>query len=347
MEFDPADQQFALEQAESELQEAEQEIIKRRAEIRAQEAQDKVALLTAQYDVRRAELDATVDKDLIPSNDFLIRQAELQEARRSFARLKQDQSAKAVTSKASVAVLEERKRRSEMNAQRARQNIENLVLRAPMDGVVSVRDNSDASGGIYYEGMSLPTYRAGDTVYAGRPVIDVYDISTMEVRARVNEQDRANMAVGQAAGVVTDLVPGLAPTARVTAIAGLGRADSRAGPLRQFDVTLELKDPDARLKPGTTVRLVVEGDTVKGVLLLPRQALFEIDGKPNVYVRTGPANDAFAPRPIKILHRTESQVAVEGLDEGTEVALVDPVAALKLGGGSAASASGGPMDMRK
>ena len=51
----------------------------------------------------------------------------------------------------------------------------------------------------------------------------------------------------------------LPPKARVTAVAGLGRADSRSGPLRQFDVTLELADADARLRPGTTVRVLVQG----------------------------------------------------------------------------------------
>ena len=69
MTFDPSDQQYALEQAESELLEAEQEIIKRKAEIKAQEAQDKVSLLTAQFDVRRAILDAAVDQDLISANE--------------------------------------------------------------------------------------------------------------------------------------------------------------------------------------------------------------------------------------------------------------------------------------
>ncbi|HET9372055.1 MAG TPA: hypothetical protein VFO19_17465, partial [Vicinamibacterales bacterium] len=51
MAFDPADQQYALEEALSQLAEAEQEIIKRRADIAAQTANDKVALLTADFDV--------------------------------------------------------------------------------------------------------------------------------------------------------------------------------------------------------------------------------------------------------------------------------------------------------
>jgi hypothetical protein len=47
-----------------------------------------------------------------------------------------------------------------------------------------------------------------------------------------------------------------------------------------------------------------------------------------VYIRgTGPTG--FESREIKILHRTESRMALDGLAEGTEVALIDPNAALK------------------
>src|SRR6185295_19837928 len=97
MEFDPADQQFELEKAESELQEAEQELIKRRAEIKAQEAGDKVALMGAEFDVRRAALDATVDADLIAANDLRIRQEELKQAQWSLDRLKRDLASRALT----------------------------------------------------------------------------------------------------------------------------------------------------------------------------------------------------------------------------------------------------------
>jgi len=340
MTFDPADQQYALEQAESELLEAEQEIIKRRADVKAQEAQDAVAVLTAQFDVRRATLDAAVDADLIPSNEYSIRQAELREAKRQLAKVEEDVKSRSITSKASLAVLEERRTKTRLAADRARQNMENLVIRAPMDGVVSVRENMDASGGFFFGGMSLPAYRAGDSVFSGRPVIDVFDVSSMEIRARVNEQERANVSAGQTARIESDALPGVALTAKVSSVAGLGRADSRMGPLRLFDVALELAQPDPRLRPGTSVRVLVIGDVVDNLLLVPRQALFEIDGKPTVYVRPG-GSQTFEPRQVKVLHRTESQVAVEGLDEAAEVALIDPVAALKAGATVAATGPGG------
>jgi hypothetical protein len=247
-----------------------------------------------------------------------------------------------VTNKASLAVLTERKMRSEMAATRARQNMDNLILRAPMDGVVSVRENFDAmmGGGVFFEGMSMPTYRTGDNTFGGRPVVDVFDVSSMEVRARVNEQERANVSPGQTARIESDAVPGAAVPATVATVSGLGRQDNRMGPLRQFDVTLELKQPDARLRPGTSVRVLVQGAVVDDVLLLPRQALFEVDGKPTVYVRTGGA-DAFARREIKVLHRTETEIAIGDLEVGAEVALVDPATALRLGGAPAGGKSAG------
>jgi multidrug efflux pump subunit AcrA (membrane-fusion protein) len=329
MEFDPADQQYALEQAESELQEAEQEILKRRADVQAQEAADKVALLTAQFDVRRAELDAAVDADLITANEHKIRQVELDESKRRLQKIEQDVMHRAVTSKASIAVLEERRTKARLSAERARQNMDTLVVRAPIDGFVSIRENQDASGGFFFSGMTLPAYRAGDTVFSGRPIADVFEIKTMEIRARVNEQERANVSPGQPAQVECDALPGVVLDARVTAVSGLGRPVLRTGPLRQFEVTLELPEPDPRMRPGTSVRVQVQGQKLENVLLLPRQALFDKDGKLIVYVRA--ASGDFAPREVKVLHRTEGQVVIEGLDESSEVALIHPDAAKQSG----------------
>ena len=59
MEFDPADQQHLLEQNLLQLQEAEQEIIRLRADAEVRGAQADVELLTARFDVRRAEMDAS------------------------------------------------------------------------------------------------------------------------------------------------------------------------------------------------------------------------------------------------------------------------------------------------
>jgi hypothetical protein len=60
---------------------------------------------------------------------------------------------------------------------------------------------------------------------------------------------------------------------------------------------------------------------MKNVLWLPSQALFESDGKKFVYVQTA---GSFTPRDVKLVRRSESQVVVEGLDEGQTVSLASP-----------------------
>jgi multidrug resistance efflux pump len=339
LEFDPADQLHALEQAESELLEADQEIVRRRAEVEAQAAQDKVALLTAQFDVRRAELDAAVDADLIPGNEYKIRQASLEEAKRALAQAGQDMQARTTTSQAGLTVLQERRTKASLAAERARENITTLVVRAPMDGVMAVRENVDAAGGVFFSGMTLPPYRVGDTVNPGRPVLDIFDISRMEIRANVNEQERANVAPRQRALVESPAMPGVILPAEVTAVSGLGRAVRNAGPLRLFEVTLALEQVDPRLRPGTSVQVRVEGERVDDVLLVPRQAVFEHEGRPVVYERTAAGFEA---REVKVLHRNESRVAVEGIAEGAGVALLAPDGAPEPAAPSAAGPGRGP-----
>src|SRR5882724_933851 len=65
IEFDPSEQQFKLAQSRSELDQADQEIIKAKADTSVQAATDKVALLKARFDVRRAELE--VEKNELAS----------------------------------------------------------------------------------------------------------------------------------------------------------------------------------------------------------------------------------------------------------------------------------------
>jgi hypothetical protein len=81
---------------------------------------------------------------LISANDHKIRQAELAEAERNLEKLKRDVASRAITNKAALTVLEEKKNRSSMAAARARQNMDNLVLKAPTAGVVNVRENFDS-----------------------------------------------------------------------------------------------------------------------------------------------------------------------------------------------------------
>jgi len=344
VEFDPADQQYALEQAKSELAEAEQEIVKMKADTAVQGAQDEVALLTARFDVRRAELDAS-GNEFIGALDAQKNVLSFEEARRRLAQLQEDTKSRLATSDASLAVVREKRNKAQLAMQRAQQVIDSLVIKAPFEGVVSLKENRDAAGGMIFWGMVLPEYRAGDQISPGRPVVDVIESGLMEVRAKVNESDRPNLVAGQPAVVEVDALPGETFKARIGDLAGLanrGNFWESAGVTRLFDLTLKFDRPDSRLKAGVSARVTLDGKEVAGALHVPRQAVFEKNGKSFVYVKAG---EHFDQREVQVEQRTESRVALSGVPEGTEIALVDPNA--RPGTASASSvpavpAAGGP-----
>ncbi len=304
------------------LVQGEQETTKAKADAEVQAAQDQVALLKARFDVRRAELEVSKN-ELVSQIDAKKNVLALEEAKRALAQLEEDVKSRAASSQATIAVNEEKRAKALLSMKQAQKNIEDMRLRAPISGLVAVKENREASGGFFYTGMVLPEYREGDQLWPGSFVAEILGVEQMEIQAKVTEGDRANLNPGQRAEVEVYSVPGRKFTGKVKTVAGLASrgwwwVDSTA---RTFDATFTLDRADPRLRPGLTAQIVILGDPMKNVLLLPRQALFEKDGKPVAYVKTG---SGFEAREVKIARRTESRVAVEGLKEGAEVALVNP-----------------------
>lgn len=323
IEFDPSEQEYNIEQARSELLQAEQEITKSKADATVQVSQDEVGTLQARFELRRAELEVGRN-ELLSAIEGKKNELALDEAKRKLAQLEQDIKSRQVTARASVAVLEQKRNRQRIQLERAEMDLKNLKVIAPFDGLVSIKDNMEAAGGMFYPGIVLPEYRQGDMVNPGRTIAEVLDISTMEVQAKVSEIDRSRVEAGQKVTVQVDARPGQKFSGKVKTVSGQASRSNpweSSGSDRKFDVTFVLDTADLPMRPGVSCQVQILGDQVKNALLLPRQAIFEKDGKPVVYVRRGTEFDA---QPIKILHRSESRVVVEGLAEGTEVALADP-----------------------
>ena len=321
VEFDPSDQQYAVEQAKSDLEEAEQAIVKMKADSAVTASQDKLNLLTARYDVRRGELNAA-GNEFIGAIDAQKNELTLQEARQHLAQLEHDAAARVTTSEAALAVVEERKHKAELAMQRAQSIIDNLAVKCPIDGVISVKENRDGQF-FFFSGMVLPEYRQGDTTFSGRNIADVIESGRMEVRAKVTEVDRDNLQTGQAAVVRIDALPGRTFTAKVGPLSASASRGSffETSAVRQFDITLNLDNPDPAMRAGSSVRVTIDGREIKDALHVPRQAVFEKAGKNYVFLQAG---DRFDRRDVKVVTATESRAIVSGLHEGDVIALVDP-----------------------
>jgi multidrug resistance efflux pump len=337
VQFDPSEQEFSLEQGRSLVAESEQQIIKSKADAAVQAAQDKVALLKAKFAVRRAELEVGKN-ELVGEIEAKKNVLALNEAKRRLAQLEQDVVSRRSSNNAGIAVQEQQREEARLKMLMAHRNIDNMKVTSPMDGIISIKENTDASGGFFYPGMVLPEYREGDQVNPGRMVAQVFDIKTLEVSAKVNETDRANVTPGTVAELKVDLAPGKRYRAKVKSVANLASRNWwSANAVSKFDVTFEIANPDDDLRPGASAQVTIKGASLANTLFLPRQCLFQKDGKLVVYVRDG---QGFKPQDIKVVNQTEDRIVVDGLAEGTEVSLLDPTASERSGSGSKSSDTG-------
>src|SRR5215469_10086593 len=200
MEFDPSEQLYKLDQNRSELLQAEQEITKARADAAVVTAQDKVALLKARFDVRRAELDVQKN-ELVSTIDARKNDLALEQAKRVLAELEQDVKSRSASNQATIALAEEKRNKGKLAMNQAQENINKMRVVAPINGLVALEKNEAAAGGFFWGGMSLPEFREGDQVEPGRTVGRVIDPKEMELAAKVGELERNSIREGQSVDI--------------------------------------------------------------------------------------------------------------------------------------------------
>ena len=337
--FDPSEQRYKLEQSHSELLQAEQDMIKAKADAAVQVAQDKVALLKARFDVRRAQLDVQKE-ELVSAIDAKKNQLALEQANRALAELEHDIQSHGVTGKTGIDLAREKMHKAQLSMDQAEQNIQKMQVVSPIDGLVAIQKNLDSTGGFFFSGASLPDYHEGDQAQPGSAIAQVIDSRDMELSAKVSELDRANISTGQSVEVEFDALPGRVFHGTLKSAGGMVQHsffwEMSAG--SQYDVSVQLSDPDPRLLPGLTAQVAILGGKKPNALYIPRQALFLKDSKQTVFLKKG---SGFEQQAVKVDFATESRAAIEGLRTGDEVALIDPTAPRKAASSGPSSALGG------
>jgi len=332
VEFDPSEQLYSMEQSQSQLEEADQQIKKMKADQAVRTAQDAVSLMAAEFGVRRAELTAK-GNELLSGIEAKKNLISLEEAKRRLEQLQHDVESRASSDKADLAVQEATRTKAMMEMKLAQQNIDNMTLRAPIGGIVALSQNQDSMSGIVYSGMEIPEYREGDQVTPGRMIAQIQDFGEIEIRSKVTETERGGLDVGQQIDVQVDSKPlkrfsgsikSLAPSAASSSLMSSMSSyqDYLEGlSTRSFDATFEIDPKGETLNAGVTARITIGTGQAEEVLSVPRQALFEKDGKQIVYIKQVSGWQA---QTIQIKNLTESRAVVEGISEGVEVALVNP-----------------------
>ncbi len=128
--------------------------------------------------------------------------------------------------------------------------------------------------------ISSLTSRLGERVvgtsqFAGTEVMRLADLSKMEARVNVNENDIVNVKVGDTARISVDAYPDRKIAGIVREIASTATTNN-AGTQEQvtnFEVKIQVADLSVRLRPGMSTTADIETDTVKNVIAVPIQSV--------------------------------------------------------------------------
>ncbi len=328
-QFDTTEQEYKLHEAEADLAEAEQKVLQAQAQLQAKEEEDNYALIKAKSDLELAQIEARKNPVLAAisarQNDLAV-----DGARATLDQLTRDLANRKATSQAGVAIQEAAVAKAKVQIETAKHNIDQMTLRAPREGYVNIQPNMNDN---FFEGMVLPSLQTGDTVRAGMGIVQIPDMQNWEATARIEESDRGHLALGQPVTISAVALPQHPYRGTISDLGGT------SGPPwnRRFECKIKVLDPTPELRPGMTANLVVTAETLKNVLWLPAQALFESDGRTFVYARS--PQGGFAAADVKLTRRSESQVVVTGVAEGQIVAMARPDKQGEGAGGAGKSGS--------
>jgi HlyD family secretion protein len=319
--FDTTNQQRTLEQKTSELKQAQSELERARAEqqrrLRAAEAELEQARSSAAR--HRLDLDAA---ELLSRVDAEKRSITVANAMRLVKEREEKVAAEREIGAADVAIAQQKVDKAQQDVAETERVIASLTLAAPRDGMVSLLQNFRAGGPM---SRTSPEFRRGDRAWSGAGIAELPDLTTVRMALRVDEADRARLAVGGAARVRVDAIPDREFEATIADISLVATPDFTSfPPVRNFDVSVSLRDSDQRLRSGMSATARIELDRIDDALIVPTSAVLDRDGTSYVQVSV---RGQLEERVVKVLRRGRERVAIEtGVVAGEQVAVTTTTA---------------------
>ncbi|HEV2113397.1 MAG TPA: efflux RND transporter periplasmic adaptor subunit, partial [Terriglobales bacterium] len=298
------------------------------AGIRVQAAKARAQVKNAQADLDAVSGGGTHQEVLATEAQLIKARGERDSAQRNLEalqRLEKDGNASA----AEVTAADNRLKAAQADLDLATQQLKGRYSRPEVERVIAQRAEAQAAfdaaeellkdsnvsaphdGEVY----NLPV-KQGQFVNTGDLLVQVADLSTVQVRGFVDEPDIGRLAPGQQVNVTWDALPGRAWVGKVTRVP---TTVSVVGTRTVGSIVCAIDNQDHKLLPNINVNLTVMTARHENVLTVSREAMHQEDSKHFVYeISDGELKRRDVQTAVTSLTRVE---VTEGLQPGTEVAL--------------------------
>ncbi len=235
----------------------------------------KAAAAKTEADLRRAQ--DLFSKQMISESEFVAAQTAREVAKSNF-----DSSLHEIE-------------RAEAGSSQARDQLSKTTIYSPIDGTVTVLNSKQGERVV------------ATNQFAGTEVMRVADLSNMEARVDVNENDVVNVKLGDKATIVIDAYGERKFHGTVAQIANTGKTTGAATQeeVTNFEVKIHIDDNDVRLRPGLSCTADIETNLVQDAVAVPMQS---------VTIRTGDGSLS----PEEIEKRKLKQTATDKGDNAAE-----------------------------
>jgi len=311
--FDASGAKRQLQEKEAALAQAQASLDQAIAQARITAEQDKLEFASLRQAVERARLEVS-KKDVV---SFIQSEENRIDLALAEEKLKVQQAAmdlNAASSQSKIGSLTSQRDKANAEVELTRRRISQMEARAPAAGVVNYLMN-------YSQGwMNAKPFKVGDNVWPGSAIAEIPDLSSLRLKGKAEEIDRGRMQAGQDVRVILDPFPEKPFLGKLEAISALTEQTFDFPPSRNFRAYASLGQADDRLRPGMNGRLDIIVDRIPDAISVPAKAVFARDGRPVVLV---PAKEGLRPVKVEVVARNPDEVAIRGIDAGTQVALVE------------------------
>ncbi|RMG42513.1 MAG: efflux RND transporter periplasmic adaptor subunit [Acidobacteria bacterium] len=275
--FDTRELQETLDVKRSELETARRELDKIRLE--EQDKLDKLLVEHAELEAQRARLarKLAVPPELVERNELAKTRIDAALVNKEIELNERQTELQRESMATRIELYEKHVARLARRVAEIERNIEAMTVRAPRGGFVSFPKE---------RGLEKP--KVGETVWSGRPLLEIADLSNMEVAAEIDEPDASLVRPGQRVEIRLDAAPDRRFSGKVLRLGRLFRIKSSDMPKKVLDAVVSIDDPDPELmRPGMAAQLEILCEAPRHGLLVPEEAVVQGPQGPAVLVLDG------------------------------------------------------------